>query len=351
MMTDAKALKERVDCRILIATELGDPVQRSGSAWQWRCPFHPDGRTPSLTAWPDGWHCFGCGAHGDAIAWLMKRRNLTFLEAVEALGGADPLPTRSQAQVTRSTPLPLREPPSIAWRQDALGAVETLHLHLLAPEGARAREYLHKRGIADEDIRLWKLGYVPADRLARWGDVEVRLPRGIAIPALVGGVPWYVKIRRPAGDPKYVHVKGGRSALYGYDHLQGRPALLLCEGEFDAILMHRLVGDVLDVATFGSASESDIRLWLPVLVQYGRIWLGFDNDTAGERARQWWYGRTRRAHGLIVPVGKDWTEAWLELGDEGLREYVLECVSVEVEHGQEIGGLAGDVRAVHHQCG
>jgi len=329
MMTDAKALKERVDCRILIATELGDPVQRSGDAWQWRCPFHADGRTPSLTAWVDGWKCFGCGEHGDAIAWLMRHRNLTFLEAVQALG-ADPLPVRPQ--VTRSTPL--REPPSADWRRDALGAVETLHQHLLGPEGERAREYLHRRGITDEDIRLWKLGYVPADRLARWGDVEVRLPRGIAIPALVGGVPWYVKIRRPAGDPKYVHVKGGRSAMYGYDHLQGRPALLLCEGEFDAILMRRIVGDVLDVATFGSASESDIRLWLPVLVQYSRLWLGFDNDAAGERARQEWHKRTRRARGLLVPVGKDWTDAWLKLGDEKLRGYVLECVSVEVEHGQ-----------------
>jgi DNA primase len=344
MMTDTKALKERVDCRILIATELGDPVRRSGDAWQWRCPFHPDGRTPSLTAWPDGWHCFGCGEHGDAIAWLMKRRGVGFLEAVEALG-ADPRPVRPQAR--RSTPL--REPPSTAWRRDALGAVEAFHQHLLGPEGERAREYLRRRGIADDDIRLWKLGYIPADRQALWGDVEVRLPRGIAIPALVGGVPWYVKIRRPAGDPKYVHVKGGRSAMFGYDHLQCKADLLLCEGEFDAILMRRLVGDALDVATFGSASESDIRLWLGVLIRYPRIWLGFDNDTAGERARQEWYGRTRRAHGLLVPVGKDWTEAWLELGDEGLREYVMD--SVEVEHGQEIGELAGDVRAVHLQCG
>jgi len=344
-MTDTQALKERVDCRTLIASDLGAPLQRSGDAWQWRCPFHADGRTPSLTAWVDGWKCFGCGEHGDAIAWVMKRKGMSFLEAVQALGGADPLPTRPQGK--RSTPL--REPPSADWRRDALQAVETLHLHLLGPEGERAREYLHKRGITDEDIRLWRLGYVPADKRERWGGVEVRLPRGIAIPALVGGVPWYVKIRRPAGDPKYVHVKGGRSALFGYDHLQGKADLLLCEGEFDAILMRRLVGDVLDVATFGSASESDIRLWLLVLIRYPRIWLGFDNDTAGERARQEWYGRTRRAHGLLVPTGKDWTEAWLELGDEGLRKYVME--SVEVEHGQEIGELAGDIRAVHLQCG
>jgi DNA primase len=220
----------------------------------------------------------------------------------------------------------VREPPSADWRQDALGAVETLHLHLLGPEGERAREYLHRRGITDEDIRLWKLGYIPADRLARWGDVEVKLPRGIAIPALVGGVPWYVKVRRPTGGPKYIQAKGGRSALFGHDLLQGKADLLLCEGEFDAILMRRIVGDVLDVATFGSASESDIRLWLPVLVQYPSLLLGFDNDAAGERARQWWYERTRRAHGLLVPTGKDWTEAWLKLGDEGLREYVLENI-------------------------
>ncbi|MBC7216571.1 MAG: toprim domain-containing protein, partial [Burkholderiaceae bacterium] len=141
------------------------------------------------------------------------------------------------------------------------------------------------------------------------------------------------------------------SALFGYDHLQGRPDLLLCEGEFDAILMRRIVGDVMDVATFGSASGTDIRLWLPVLVGYRRIWLGFDNDEAGERARREWYKRTRRAHGLIVPVGKDWTETWQELGDNGLREYIIESVSMECEHEQETGELDGDIRTACHQSG
>lgn len=324
---NVQSLKARIDCRELLASDLGEPARKSG-VWQWPCVFHADGRTPSLTAWPDGWRCFACGKHGDAITWVMERRGVGFRDAVAMLGGElAPLSERTPAgEHVRSAPL--REPPPKEWQESAVHFTHEAHACLLSDAGKRARSWLNARGITDDDIALWHLGYVPADRKDRWGGMDVYLPRGIVIPAFVGGLPWYVKIRRPVGDPKYLHVKGGRPALYGADLLAGKPDLLLVEGEFDCCLMRRLVGSVLDAATFGSASDKDIRLWLPVLVNYQRIFVGFDSDDAGDRARHEWYARTKRAHGLFVPVGKDWTEAWQKLGDDELRRFVLDCVGV-----------------------
>lgn len=330
MTTSLRDLKEHVDCRELIEADLGPPAYRSRDYWQWSCVFHSDGRTPSLTAWTTSWFCFGCGAHGDAIAWVMERRGLTFKDAVRTLGGDLSMPERRAWPARRTVPPapPLREPPSRAWRADALRFVETAHEALLSPVGERARAYLHGRGITDDDIITWKLGYVPQDQRGVWGGISVFAPRSIAIPHFVDSEVWGVKFRRPQGDPKYICAGGSVSSLYGTDLLQGKPDLLLAEGEFDAILLRRLVGDVVDVATFGSASDKDVRLWLPTLIRFQRIFVGFDTDPAGQKAAAQWLARTKRARLLPVPEGfKDWTDAWRELGDDELRRYILEVVN------------------------
>jgi CHC2 zinc finger/Toprim domain len=60
-------------------------LQRNGRVHVALCPFHGE-RTPSFTIYPDHFHCFGCGAHGDVIDWLMHTRRLTFLQAIALLG-------------------------------------------------------------------------------------------------------------------------------------------------------------------------------------------------------------------------------------------------------------------------
>ncbi len=316
---DLKDLKQRTDCRQVLAADLGEPARRSGEAWQWQCVFHPD-HTPSLTAWPDGWKCFGCNKSGDAIAWLQERRGLPFRDAVQALGG-DVSPRRQEAKA----PAPAL---SLSWQEAASRFVHEAHACLLGEKGAKARAWLAARGIPESALAPWRLGYIPADTRARWGDVDVFLPRGIAIPSLVCGVPWGVKVRRPAGEPKYVYAKWSKPALYGADLLQGHGDLVLTEGEFDCILLHCLVGDRVDVATLGAATNADVRPWLPALVRYPRIHLGFDRDEAGEKARARWLCTTQRARVLTVPTGKDWTDAWLAMSDNGLRGYVLSALGL-----------------------
>ena len=64
------------------------PLRKAGKDFQGLCPFHGE-KTPSFTVSRDKqfFHCFGCGAHGSAIGFLMKHRNLEFVEAVEELAG------------------------------------------------------------------------------------------------------------------------------------------------------------------------------------------------------------------------------------------------------------------------
>jgi len=77
-------LRERTDLAELIGARI--TLKKAGSNYKACCPFH-DERTPSFNVRPDKgfYHCFGCGAHGDAIAFLQEYENLSFTEAVESL--------------------------------------------------------------------------------------------------------------------------------------------------------------------------------------------------------------------------------------------------------------------------
>jgi DNA primase len=80
------------------------PLDRAKDLFVGMCPFHRE-KTGSFYVWPDHYHCFGCGAHGDAIAWLMHGCGLTFVAAVAYLGGNSTItakPIRQQKVGERS---------------------------------------------------------------------------------------------------------------------------------------------------------------------------------------------------------------------------------------------------------
>ncbi|MFC3715975.1 DNA primase [Luteimonas soli] len=130
------------------------PLKRQGKEYSARCPFH-DERSPSFTVSPTKqfYHCFGCGAHGTAISFLMNYDRLEFLDAV------DDLARRAGIEVPRETQQ--RNENSDA--KELFGALEAaaqfFRRHLAASEKARA--YLDRRGV-DEAIReQFAIGYAP----------------------------------------------------------------------------------------------------------------------------------------------------------------------------------------------
>jgi hypothetical protein len=178
-----------------------------------------------------------------------------------------------------------------------------------------------QRGLSAETICAAGIGYVPADgreSAATWGLDDAKpvwLPRGILLPCEAQGHLWYVKVRRPAGEPKYIAPRGWRPALYGADTLRGRPALILTEGEFDALLLRQAAGDLVDVATLGSASQRLSGRWFTRLLPAHRILVVYDEDAAGQRGAGTLADLSARVRVVHPLGGADLTEQWQRGGD------------------------------------
>jgi DNA primase len=130
------------------------PLKRQGREYSARCPFH-DERSPSFTVSPTKqfYHCFGCGAHGTAISFLMNYDRLEFLDAVEELA------KRAGMEVPKET-----------FQRNASGETIDLYAALDAAAqffrkqldaSAKAQEYLRKRGVDADNRARFGIGYAP----------------------------------------------------------------------------------------------------------------------------------------------------------------------------------------------
>ncbi|MGM0421808.1 MAG: DNA primase [Pseudomonadota bacterium] len=121
------------------------------------CPFHNE-KTPSFTLnnQKGFYHCFGCGAHGDAIKFVQEHDNLNFLEAVELLAG------QAGMQVPQASPEDRKRFERQKTLYDLLEEV-TLFFERHLPQNREASEYLKGRGLSPETIKTTRLGYAPAD--------------------------------------------------------------------------------------------------------------------------------------------------------------------------------------------
>jgi len=249
-MLNTYTLKATIDLSALIEGDLG-PAKKQGRRLFWPCPFHAD-HDPSLCITPDGQHykCFGCGASGDALTWLQERHNLTFQEAYQQLNGGTRMTTLS---AKKPTPPPVsHEPPSPAWQERTWAIVTEGVAALGSDTGTRARAWLNERGLTDDTLHRWQIGFSTD---------------GILIPCQVEDALWGVKIRRPV-KPKYISVPGSKTALFGTLALQGHSTLVLCEGEFDAMLLHQQAGDLIDVLSPTGGVGQDLTPWLSYLLPY-----------------------------------------------------------------------------------
>jgi DNA primase len=310
---EVRVMLERVDLAALVEQDLGQPVRREGHWLKWTCPFHADGKTPSLGVAGNRWKCFGCGRSGDAIDWLREREGLSFREACQQLGAME--------LAAASNPTTHAEPaaslmPSAAWQERAQKAVDTCRATLWSDVGAKARAWLNRRGLTDETMRAWRLGFNPSDRKV----AGLWVPRGIVIPCLVAGRAWYLKVRRAGGQPKYTQVRGGQVALFGADTLPGQDVAVVTEGEFDAMLLHQEAGDLVGVVTLGSASTRLPDAWVPHLLGVHRLLVACDADAAGAEGAAVWQALSTRTQRLLPLAGKDVTDFYLAGGN--LRAWV-----------------------------
>src|SRR5512144_1619041 len=163
--------------RIGIAEVIGKSVKlaRRGRQFLGLCPFHGE-KTPSFHVYDDHYHCFGCGAHGSVIDFVMQAEKVAFPEAVERLAAQAGmvLPSASGEEAERE-----RRRGSL---YDVLEAAAAYYQKLLRmPEGKPALDYLRRRGVGEVAIERFRLGYAPEGRyaikaaLARQGFAEAAM--------------------------------------------------------------------------------------------------------------------------------------------------------------------------------
>src|SRR5262245_868565 len=304
-------IRGRVDIVELVGQFVN--LKRAGENWKGLCPFHTE-RTPSFTVNPKRgiFHCFGCGAGGDAFGFLMRHDRLGFPEAVRALA----------ERVGVELAAPREAEPEAAGKLEAMRhamalAAEFYKSALWEAGGPSAREYLDTRGVDREVARRFGLGYAPASwdaltsRMRSAGIADDLLVQvGLVVPRQTGSG-FYDRFRGRllfpirdaqgrvvafggralAGEePKYLnspetplYVKG--QLLYALDLARGamreRGRALLVEGYLDCVMAHQHGFDE-TVAALGTAFTP---AQLALLRRHAdEVVALFDADAAGQKA-------------------------------------------------------------------
>jgi DNA primase len=348
-MRDREIVERVRDATDLLAL-VGSAVKlrKQGSAHVGLCPFHAE-RSPSFQVVPARgfYHCFGCGKHGDAFAWLMEREGMSFPEALEQLAraaGID-LPQRRErpsAEVDLETRM-----------RSALDAAQAFFEAQLARNDA-AKAYLRDRGYEGPFLAEAGFGMAPdawdalvshlrglniSGELLEQTGLASRSERGTQIDFLRNRLTIPIHDARGRvvafggrvmgeGQPKYLNTrdtplfhKGG--TLFGFHRAKGamKDGALVVEGYFDVLQLHQH-GIHQAVAPLGTALTDE---HLKALGRFTRrVILCFDGDAAGRRAME---KSLRMAlplgfevRLLELPQGED-PDTWcLKLGGEAFRE-------------------------------
>ena len=138
-------------------------LKRVGNRFQALCPLHNDKKTPSFSVSPDKqlFHCFGCGAGGTAIHFIMAKENLDFMEAVRFLADRIGIPVpdfRSNTERVRAADIHNKKKRMYEINSEA---GRFFYKNLISPEYSYALEYFRKRNLTNATIKSFGLGYAP----------------------------------------------------------------------------------------------------------------------------------------------------------------------------------------------
>jgi len=251
--------------------------------------------------------CNQCRRSGTAIDYLMLMRGLSKQHALATVGW------KPQDGKSRSDSIPhyaqqscpgWEEPPE-QWQHAATAFYQACQRALWLERGKPALDYLRRRGLSDETIRKAALGYHPGPWSApasQWGRTT-RLAKGIIIPWLIEGGIWRLTIRDERvteGNKRYLQVSGGSNGLYlAQSLLLNRPAVVLTEGEFDALSLAQECGDLVAVVATGTTKGSHTPGWISLIAQQKRVLIAFDAERdKGDADAQWWTRRLGNARRL-----------------------------------------------------
>jgi DNA primase len=316
-------------------------LRRQGARWVGLCPFH-DERTPSFSV--DGqeklYHCFGCGVGGDVIKFIEEKDGLGFAEAVELL--AD----RYGVELEREQEDPRAEAKRQRRRrlEQLLDRTAGYYANFLweAPEAGKAREYLAGRGLNEETLREFGVGYAPSawDKILVRGQqagFSVEELRSVGLVQQGRGGGEYDRFRSrimfPIRDRRgRVLGFGGRAMrsdqgakyvntaetdffhksqlLYGVDKAKAAIAkaarAVVVEGYTDVLALHQ-AGVEETVAVMGTAITGEQVATLSGMVE--EVVLALDADSAGQeamlRAQRVAAGRKMRLRVATMPAGED----------------------------------------------
>ena len=309
-------IKEKLD----IVNEIGAVValKRAGKAYRGLCPFHNE-RSPSFYVFPDTktWRCFGCNEGGDVFTFVAKQQGLDFGETLKLLAEKSGIGLGGDDFFSQETAISNQAKTRLRALNDA--AAVWFHHQLLTATGATyARSYLQSRGIANESIEQFRLGYAPdGDGLTRYlleqgytaeESIEAGLTRRREADR-GGGMYDYFHNRliftiRDArgqtigfggrelggGTPKYLNTPqtilfDKSSTLYGMDlareAIRKQDGVVIVEGYVDALMAHQY-GFHNTVACIGSAITAKHVQQIKKMTR--RLILALDPDAAGEAA-------------------------------------------------------------------
>lgn len=307
-------VKDRLDIVEVIAAYV--PLQKSGRNYKALCPFHSE-KTPSFVVFPDSqrWHCFGaCSEGGDAFTFVMKREGWDFRTALEELA------RRAGVELRPRTPAQEQAEEEADRLRGLLSAAAQYYHHLLrhAPEAEVAQAYVAKRGLSEETIERFLVGYslpgwerTRAYLTERGYTVEELIKAGllveredhsstydrfrdrlmIAIRDVQGRVIGFgARTLDPEGVPKYINspqtpLFDKSRTLFGLDlarqAIRREDRAIIVEGYMDVMQAHQ-AGFANVVAQMGTAlTEPQLRQ----LQRYTqRLVLALDPDAAGVQA-------------------------------------------------------------------
>jgi hypothetical protein len=334
-MIDFETIRANTDCRQVIERDLGAPTSRTGLWVSWPCPFHAEHTQGGFQVKANGYHCFSCGAHGDAIDWLIRHHGMSYAQAVETLGGkqarVDPREAAERAAANAE-----RQAQALATQiaeaekvlKELREAQAWLRYHNQLTE--QARQTWETWGVPEFWQDYWRLGFDP-DRAIWTGSAEWHTPT-MTIPVFEA-VTWDVlNIRHRLMNPprpgdKYRPERGGLpSAAWVAD--PDRPVAgrtLIVEGEKKAMVVY-ITADQPDLQVIGVPGKNVPANIVEMLKKCEPVYICLDPDATPEaEALARTLGRASRVidlpgkvDDLIIDNGLD--KAWMRAVLNGARK-------------------------------